>query len=206
MRVRHPDRAGIRPGAYHPTGRSGRRLACRPRRDAHHRRCPHGRDLSCPRHHHQDDPRLGTPMCPDCYDYTGHVLFNALAPSCGAGLPSTCRASSPASPESPGASCAAKSGSGSSRSPNTSTAASSTTTPSSGLTLRVTATSRRATGTLPSCSTKPSVPPWPRSVTTPPPSPVTTHRCGVSRGWHPGRHPGRPADEQLARHRKGPVH
>jgi len=62
------------------TGRGGRRLACRPRRDAHQRRCPHGRDLSCPRHHHEDDPRLGTPMCPDCYDYTGHVLFNALAP------------------------------------------------------------------------------------------------------------------------------
>ena len=62
------------------TGRGGRRLACRPRRDAHQRRCPHGRDLSCPRYHHQDDPRLGTPMCPDCYDYTGHVLFNALAP------------------------------------------------------------------------------------------------------------------------------
>ena len=62
------------------TGRGGRRLACRPRRDAHQRRCPHGRDLSCPRHHHEGDPRLGTPMCPDCYDYMGHVLFNALAP------------------------------------------------------------------------------------------------------------------------------
>ena len=28
------------------TGRGGRRLACRPRRDAHQRRCPHGHDLS----------------------------------------------------------------------------------------------------------------------------------------------------------------
>jgi hypothetical protein len=36
--------------------------------------------LSCPRIHRDDDPRLGTPLCPDCYDYTGHVLFNALAP------------------------------------------------------------------------------------------------------------------------------
>jgi hypothetical protein len=62
------------------TGRRGRTLACRPRRDAHQRRCPHGRDISCPRHHYENDPRLGTPMCPDCYDYTGHVLFNALAP------------------------------------------------------------------------------------------------------------------------------
>jgi hypothetical protein len=62
------------------TGRAGRKLACRPRRDAHHRRCPHGRDLSCPRIHRENDPQLGTPMCPDCYDYAGHVLFNALAP------------------------------------------------------------------------------------------------------------------------------
>jgi hypothetical protein len=62
------------------TGRRGRCLACRPRRDAHQRRCPHGHDLSCARHHQENDPRLGTPMCADCYDYTGHVLFNALAP------------------------------------------------------------------------------------------------------------------------------
>ncbi len=62
------------------TGRRGRQLPCRPRRDAHQRRCPHGRDISCPRNHRPDDPRLGQPMCPDCYDYTGHVLFNALAP------------------------------------------------------------------------------------------------------------------------------
>jgi hypothetical protein len=61
-------------------GRRGRSLPCRPRRDAHQRRCPHGRDLSCPCIHREDDPRLGTPMCPECYDYTGHVLFNALAP------------------------------------------------------------------------------------------------------------------------------
>jgi Replication initiator protein, pSAM2 len=67
-------------GPVHTTraGRNGRTLACRPRRDAHQRRCPHGRDISCPRHHHADDPRLGQPLCPDCYDYTGHVLFNAL--------------------------------------------------------------------------------------------------------------------------------
>ena len=62
------------------TGPRGRQLPCRPRRDAHQRRCPHGRDISCPRTHRVDDPRLGQPMCPDCYDYTGHVLFNACAP------------------------------------------------------------------------------------------------------------------------------
>ena len=54
-------------------------LPCRPRRDAKARRCPHGRDISCPTRHVEDDPRLGRPMCPDCYDYTAAVLFNAYA-------------------------------------------------------------------------------------------------------------------------------
>jgi hypothetical protein len=62
------------------TGRRGRLLPCRPRRDASQRRCPHGRDSSCSRIHRDDDPRLGQPMCLDCYDYTGHVLFNACGP------------------------------------------------------------------------------------------------------------------------------
>jgi hypothetical protein len=54
-------------------------LPCRPRRDAKARRCPHGRDISCPTRHADTDPRLGQPMCPDCYDYTAAVLFNAYA-------------------------------------------------------------------------------------------------------------------------------
>jgi hypothetical protein len=54
-------------------------LPCRPRRDAKARRCPHGRDVSCPTRHVEDDPRLGRPMCPDCYDYDAAVLFNASA-------------------------------------------------------------------------------------------------------------------------------
>jgi hypothetical protein len=62
------------------TDRRRRKLPCRPRRDASQRRCPHGRDISCSRVHHDDDPRLGQPMCPDCYDYTGHVLFDACGP------------------------------------------------------------------------------------------------------------------------------
>jgi len=62
------------------TGRRGQLLPCRPRRDYRHRRCPHGRDISCPRTHRDGDPLLGQPLCPRCYDYTGHVLFNALAP------------------------------------------------------------------------------------------------------------------------------
>ena len=54
-------------------------LPCRPRRDAKTRRCPHGRDISCPTRHVETDPRLGQPICPDCYDYTSAVLFNANA-------------------------------------------------------------------------------------------------------------------------------
>ncbi|WP_219501249.1 replication initiator [Nonomuraea ceibae] len=59
--------------------RSGKALPCHARRDAE--TCPHGRVLSCTAKHSPDDPRLGEPLCPDCYDYTGSVLFNALAPT-----------------------------------------------------------------------------------------------------------------------------
>ena len=54
-------------------------LPCRPRRDRDDRRCPHGRDISCPVRHSEHDPRLGRPMCPDCFDYEAAVLFNLHA-------------------------------------------------------------------------------------------------------------------------------
>jgi hypothetical protein len=54
-------------------------LPCRPRRDANKRVCPHGRDISCPVRHSDQDPRLGRPMCGDCYDYEAAVLFNLHA-------------------------------------------------------------------------------------------------------------------------------
>jgi hypothetical protein len=54
-------------------------LPCRPRRDHRLRVCPHGRDISCARRHPDTDPRLGRPMCQDCYDYPAAVLFNAHA-------------------------------------------------------------------------------------------------------------------------------
>lgn len=50
---------------------------CRARRK--HTACPHGRPASCPVRHHKDDPRLGRPFCPDCYDYDSAVVFNACA-------------------------------------------------------------------------------------------------------------------------------
>jgi excisionase family DNA binding protein len=36
--------------------------------------------MSCGVKHTRDDTRLGEQLCPDCYDYSGAVLFNALAP------------------------------------------------------------------------------------------------------------------------------
>jgi hypothetical protein len=42
--------------------------------------CPHGKALQCNVIHASDDGEVGQPLCPDCYDYTGHVLFNWHAP------------------------------------------------------------------------------------------------------------------------------
>lgn len=37
------------------------------------------RPCGCGDHHHADDPRIGTPLDPDAYDYTGAVLWQANA-------------------------------------------------------------------------------------------------------------------------------
>ena len=58
--------------------RNGRAQRCRPRRDAPV--CEHGVRLSCGEVHDEDDPRLGEPICPDCFDYERAVIWNALAP------------------------------------------------------------------------------------------------------------------------------
>jgi hypothetical protein len=52
---------------------------CRPTQGTP-RLCPHGRPTWCTAIHAEDDPRLGQPICPDCYDYSGHVAFNWHAP------------------------------------------------------------------------------------------------------------------------------
>ncbi|HEX5143149.1 MAG TPA: replication initiator [Mycobacterium sp.] len=67
-------------GSVHTTrtDRSGP-ARCRPTRGAI-RLCPHGRPSWCMAIHTEDDPRLGQPICPDCYDYPGHVAFNWYAP------------------------------------------------------------------------------------------------------------------------------
>ena len=76
--VRDADGAELRAGAFAPRWPDGRPQRCRPRRALDV--CPHGVRLSCGEVHDEDDPRLGEPLCPDCFDYEHAVLWNALAP------------------------------------------------------------------------------------------------------------------------------
>jgi hypothetical protein len=62
-------------GPVHGRGRKG---PCRARRDRPV--CPHGRPLSCLDRHGDQDRRLGQPLCWQCYDYAGHVLWQWHAP------------------------------------------------------------------------------------------------------------------------------
>lgn len=39
------------------------------------KRCPHGKPLWCSTIHEHTDARVGQPLCTECYDYLGHVLF-----------------------------------------------------------------------------------------------------------------------------------
>ena len=60
----------------HLLGPDGKPLRCHPRRDRPV--CQHGNALSCSRTHEPDDPCLGEPLCPDCFDYEGAVIWNNL--------------------------------------------------------------------------------------------------------------------------------
>jgi hypothetical protein len=53
-------------------------LPCHPHRQG--ARCPHSQRAGCWHRHGEDDPRLGEPLCPACYDAEAQVLWNALAP------------------------------------------------------------------------------------------------------------------------------
>jgi hypothetical protein len=57
------------------TTRTGRVLPCRPRRKP--APCPHGVELSCSRRHEEGEAVLGLPLCLDCYDHAGQVVWNA---------------------------------------------------------------------------------------------------------------------------------
>ncbi len=51
---------------------------CRARRDKPI--CEHGRPAWCNKRHGDDDPQVGQPLCFECYDYTGHVVWQWHAP------------------------------------------------------------------------------------------------------------------------------
>ncbi|MFF3072365.1 replication initiator [Kitasatospora sp. NPDC057936] len=61
--------------SFGPVHRAG---GCHPVR---RRRCEHGGRHGCGRTHPDADPLIGQPLCIDCYDYPGHVLWNAMAPA-----------------------------------------------------------------------------------------------------------------------------
>jgi hypothetical protein len=66
-------------GRVHTQKAQGRLvLPCHPYRQG--ARCPHGNRAGCWHRHDEDDPRLGEPLCPACYDAQAQVLWNALAP------------------------------------------------------------------------------------------------------------------------------
>ncbi|MFE2534710.1 replication initiator [Streptomyces sp. NPDC059371] len=75
--VRHRPRLFITLTApsFGPVHRAGEQ--CRPRRDGG--TCEHGRTVGCGTVHASDASVVGQPLCPDCYDYTAHVLWHAHA-------------------------------------------------------------------------------------------------------------------------------
>jgi hypothetical protein len=60
-------------------GRSGTRR-CLPRSGNRRQLCPHGRPQWCMTIHDHTDPATGQPLCADCYDYTGHLVWQWWAP------------------------------------------------------------------------------------------------------------------------------
>ena len=78
VRVRHPHRPLLRPGPRPPDARQDRpAVPTPPRRQSPPLPARPGHLLPDPPR--RDDPRLGQPMCRDCYDYESAVLFNAYA-------------------------------------------------------------------------------------------------------------------------------
>ncbi|MFJ8107123.1 replication initiator [Streptomyces sp. NPDC096132] len=75
--VRHRPRLFVTLTApsFGPVHRASER--CRPRRD--YGTCEHGHSLGCGLVHAPDATVIGQPLCPDCYDYTAHVLWHAHA-------------------------------------------------------------------------------------------------------------------------------
>jgi hypothetical protein len=71
-----PSFGPVHTAARDPGATSSR--TCRP--GDHDLHCTHGRPLACCASHDVADPAVGEPLCADCYDYIGHVLFTWYAP------------------------------------------------------------------------------------------------------------------------------
>lgn len=74
-----PSFGAVHSGGYSVSGdgggtNGGIRRICQPGRPG---RCPHGVPRACLRIHDAGDPLLGQPLCPQCFDYRGAVLWNA---------------------------------------------------------------------------------------------------------------------------------
>jgi hypothetical protein len=63
-------------GAIHTVRNNG---TCHPR-NRNRGKCSHGRRNQCGAVHDLSDSMVGQPLCGECYDYTGHVLFAWHAP------------------------------------------------------------------------------------------------------------------------------
>lgn len=66
-------------GAVHRVAKPGDASAVCHKPGKRARTCRHGRARFCTILHDAGDPIAGSPLCPECYDYAGQVLFNALA-------------------------------------------------------------------------------------------------------------------------------
>jgi hypothetical protein len=102
-------------------GRPGSRR-CQPRSRERRQLCPHGRPTWCMAIHDHTAPQAGQPLCGDCYDYLGHLVWQWWHPNCGDGSPSPCAAASPSISDSPKRLPGVWSGSSSPRSPSSNAA------------------------------------------------------------------------------------
>lgn len=59
--------------SFGPVHRASSTGPCRARRGV----CAHGRSRGCPLRHSPADSSVGQPVCAECYDYPGHVLWHA---------------------------------------------------------------------------------------------------------------------------------
>ncbi|GAB3615893.1 replication initiator protein RepSA [Okibacterium endophyticum] len=67
-------------GAVHSAKKSGRSGSARCRPRSKKELCPHGRPTWCMGVHEADSPVAGEPLCRDCYDYLGHIVWQWHAP------------------------------------------------------------------------------------------------------------------------------